>query len=253
MCNGRAMSGVKSIERAFAVLRELSRGPAGVTEIAEELQLPKSTVARLLGALQSEGVVEQEGYGLPYHLGEGLADLAGAVVPGESLIATARPHLQYLAAQSEETAGLSVLAGFDVLYIAEESADTDVTMRDWTGERTPLHVTASGLVLLAAQPPEFIDSCLKRRLKAMTSNTVTDPEVLRKRLGAIDRSGYAWARREYRDDIVSVAAPVRASERVVAALHVHGPSYRFPVDEDVVTAIVVDAAARLSDTISAPA
>ena len=72
------MAGVQSIERAFTVLRELSLGPAGVTEIAEQIGLPKSTVSRLLSALEAEGAVAQRETGSEYELGAGLAALADA-------------------------------------------------------------------------------------------------------------------------------------------------------------------------------
>ena len=87
------MPGVQSIERAFVLLRALAVGPAGVTELAERCELPKSTVARLLSALEQQSAVEQDQIGGEYRLGQSLADLAGAAAPGRNLITAARPHL----------------------------------------------------------------------------------------------------------------------------------------------------------------
>ena len=67
------MSRVQSVERAFAVLGALADGPLGVTEIAERVRLPKSTVARLLRALQEEGAVEQATEDSRYRIGGRLA------------------------------------------------------------------------------------------------------------------------------------------------------------------------------------
>lgn len=78
------MSGVQSIERAFTLLRALTRGPAGVTELAERAGLPKSTVARILSTLASEGAVDQDGFGGQYYLGGTLSELAEAVPPAHS-------------------------------------------------------------------------------------------------------------------------------------------------------------------------
>ncbi|HAP76315.1 MAG TPA: IclR family transcriptional regulator, partial [Acidimicrobiaceae bacterium] len=78
------MSTVQSIERAFAVLRSLAGGPAGVTEIADRVGLPKSTVARLLATLAEIGAVEQLGAGSQYRIGAAMAELAAAARPGRS-------------------------------------------------------------------------------------------------------------------------------------------------------------------------
>ena len=96
---------VQSIERAFAILRALATGPFGVTELAEQIDLPKSTVARLLAALEAEGAVTQVEQGGEYRLGQGLLDIAGATEPGRNLIATVRPWLLSLSEQLGEAAG----------------------------------------------------------------------------------------------------------------------------------------------------
>ena len=90
------MTTVQSIERAFSVLRSLTSGQAGVTEIAERVSLPKSTVSRLLSTLESVGAVEQVAAGGDYRVGWALLELAAAARPGRSLVSVARPHLAEL-------------------------------------------------------------------------------------------------------------------------------------------------------------
>jgi IclR family acetate operon transcriptional repressor len=101
------VSRVQSIERAFAVLGALGDGPLGVTGVADRVRLPKSTVARLLAALASEGAVEQVPDGTDYRIGSRLVTLAAGVRQTRSLIALARPHLVDLAGVIGEAAGLS--------------------------------------------------------------------------------------------------------------------------------------------------
>ena len=91
------MSGVQSIERAFAILRVLSRGPLGVTDIAERTELPKSTVSRLLAALEHEGAVLQVEAGGGYSIGSTLATLGEAASPTASLRSVVRPFVEELA------------------------------------------------------------------------------------------------------------------------------------------------------------
>ena len=87
---GRRMSTVQSIDRAFAVLRSLTSGPAGVTEIADRVGLPKSTVSRLLSTLEELGAVEQVAAGGDYRVGWAMLELAAAARPGRSLVSVAR-------------------------------------------------------------------------------------------------------------------------------------------------------------------
>ncbi len=247
------MSSVQSVERAFAVLRCLAGGPAGVSEIAERTQLPKSTVSRLLSTLAELGAVEQLASGGAYRIGNGFIDIAAGASPGRNLVALARPFLIELADDLGEATGLSILDGSSVFYLDQVDGSHAVQVRDWTGERIPLHVVSSGLVLLAAAKTPIRDTYLSGPLERFTSRTMTDADALRARLSEIANDGVAWVYEEYSDGINSVAAPVRdGAGHVVAALHAHGPSYRFPSDElaDSVAAKVSEAATRVSIRLS---
>lgn len=223
------MSGVQSIERAFALLRALAIEPAGVTDLADRTDLPKSTVSRLLATLVSEGAVEQLEEGGEYRLGGELLELAQSTSPDRSLIATARPFLTELASRTGETSGLSVLNGDEVRYLDNVLSEEEVTVRDWTGEATPLHVTPSGIVLLAGLDHGAIERYLGGPLTRNTANTLTDPAQITERIDLLRRVGHVWAYGEFDEGLNSVAAPVVDTRgNTVAALHVHGPAYRFP-------------------------
>ncbi len=220
---------VQSIERAFSLLRALATGPHGVTELAESVDLPKSTVARLLGALEYEGAVSQAESGGEYRLGEGLLDLAGATQPGRNLIATVRPHLLALSEALGEAAGLSLEVEGDVYYLDHAVPDTDVQVRDWTGESLPLHSVPSGMTIMAHWPESQVAKYLSEPLVAVTPFTVVEPDAIRERLATVRSLGYAWGYEEGVDGINSVAAPIISGDAsAVAAVHVHGPAFRFP-------------------------
>jgi DNA-binding IclR family transcriptional regulator len=242
------MSTVQSIDRAFAVLRSLTSGPAGVTQLAEQVELPKSTVSRLLSTLEELGVVEQVIAGGNYRIGPGLIEIATAVMPGRSLVAAARPHLVELARRTGEAAGLSVPDGRMAHYVDQADSANQVQVRDWTGERIVMHAVSSGLVFLAWAEPSFVDAYLRGPLQAFTSRTITDPATLRRRLAEIREVGYAWIYEEFADGANSVAAPIRNQRGdVIAAIHSHGPAHRFPGTRsaDEVGALVVASADRL--------
>ena len=247
--NTEPMSGVQSVERAFAILRCLAGGAAGVTEVAERVELPKSTVSRLLATLHELGAVEQGGVGNDYRVGSAMIEIAGGAMPGRNLIAVARPHLVELVEALGEAAGLAVLDVRDVVYLDQVNVDNPVQVRDWTGERIAAHMVSSGLVLMAHFSARELDRYLAGPLEAATPLTTTDPAALRRRLSAIAARGTEWAYDEFVTGISSVAAPVfGAGGLVVAALHAHGPSYRFPgsAKADDIAALVAGAAGRIS-------
>ena len=239
---------VQSLERAFAVLDEVARRPAGVTALAERVRLPKSTVARLLATLEELGAVERVD-GARWRIGPAVAALSAAASPERSLIAAARPLLADLVAELGEDAGLGLPDGNEILYVDQVESDNPVQVRDWTGTRAPMHAVPSGLVLLAEWPEDALDAYLRGGLPALTRRTVTDPARLRARLAEVRRAGYAWGLEEFAEGIDSVAAPIRdARGKAIAAIHVHGPAYRFPRagDEDRVATAVAAAAAAVS-------
>ena len=245
---------VQSVERAFLLLRALAQGPLGVTELAERVELPKSTVARLLAALESEDAVEQMETGGVYRLGAGLVDIAGTAPAGRNLIAAARPHLLELSEALSEVAGLSVMESNRVYYLDQTESSSDVQLRDWTGEYAPLHAVPSGLVLLAHLPGDQQEAYLTQPLEHFTPWTTVEPGAVRDRLAQARSLGYAWGYEEFAEGINSVAAPVMANGGVPeAALHVHGPAYRFP-DPDLAHDLglaVVTAAQRLAAQLTA--
>ena len=251
---GSAVSRVQSIERAFAVLEALGDGPLGVTELAARVRLPKSTVARLLAALATEGAVEQVPDGTHYRIGSRLVSLGARGRPTRSLIALTRPHLVGLAGAIGEAAGLSVPDAGLVRYVDQVDSLQPVGIRDWTGTRLPMHAVSSGLVMLAHLHPAEVERFLAGPLERFTASTVTDPDLIRERIRRARLEGYAWTRDEVADGISAVAAVLTDGDgEVIGALHVHGPSYRFPEagagSADRVAAEVVAAAARVSESL----
>jgi DNA-binding IclR family transcriptional regulator len=106
---------------------------------------------------------------------------------------------------------------------------------------------------MAHWPELQTERYLSRPLATMTPNTVTDPRLIRKRLAEVRTRGYIWAYEEFVEDINSVAAPVlEKGGHITAALHVHGPAYRFPGDQDPADLglAVADAAQRLSKALA---
>ena len=143
------MSRVQSIERAFAVLGALTDGPIGVTEVADRVDLPKSTAARMLASLAREGAVEQVPGDTRYRLGPRIESLATGLVATRSVVAIARPHLVELAAADRRGRGAVRSRRATLIhYIDQVDTDQPVGVRDWTGSR----IAAPRRVVRARRP-----------------------------------------------------------------------------------------------------
>lgn len=223
---------VQSVGRAFSVLQSVAAGTDGLTAIADGVGLPKSTVSRLLQTLEELEAVERL-HGPRWRIGRGVVALASGTSGVASLVAVARPYLVDLVRDVGEDAGLSVADGFDVSYVDQVEADNPVQVRDWTGTRAPMHAVPSGMVLLADWPAVAVDAYVAHGLARLTPRTLTTPGALASRLAEARRQGYVWGREEFAEGISSVAAAIRDHRgKAVGAVHVHGPSYRFPLDGD---------------------
>jgi DNA-binding IclR family transcriptional regulator len=246
---GREDAGpVQSVDRAVAILEILARdGEAGVTEVARELGVHKSTASRLLAALDRRELVAQDAARGRYRLGMGLVRLAGAASRGLDLVQESRPVCRALAQEVGETVNLAILSGRDALYLDQVAGPAALSPHNWAGQRIPLHATSDGKVLLAYLPEADVAECLTPPLARFTGRTVTAADFPRL-LAEVRRQGYATAVEELEAGLTAVAAPVRNAEGVVvASISASGPSFRMPADRiPVLAGSVRRAAAEVS-------
>jgi DNA-binding IclR family transcriptional regulator len=247
------MTIVQSVARAMRILQALAASPAGLSEMVRRVDLPKSTVARILTTLEAVDAIERDETGRVYRLGPAVQALATAAGGPAQLAGFARPYLEELTDATGEAAGISIPDGYSVHYVDQTESTHPVQVRDWTGELIPMHVVPSGLAIMAHWPADQTARYLDRELPGFTENSVTDPDLIRERLEVVRRQGWIWTHEEFVLGINSVAAPVlERSGHVTAALHVHGPAYRFPKDDDAdyVGNLVAESARRLSDALA---
>ena len=249
------MTHVQSVDRAFAILEALGGGPLGVSEIARRVGLPKSSTARILAALLDQHAVEQMA-DARYHVGPRMRQLARGLQPAQRLASIARPFLTEIADASGEIAMIGLPDGRHTLFIDQVGGRHEISIRDWTGSRIPMHQTSGGQVLLTSYSDAELADFLSERLEAATPATITDPNVLRWRLRRIVEARYGWVVGEAHDGVTSVAAGVAdASGRFACCLSLHGPSFRFPPagQKAPIGRLVADAAGRMSAVLRAGA
>ena len=159
----------------------------------------------------------------------GVAALAAEASAERSVAVAVRPELANLVRMVGESAGLAFPDGYEVRYVDQVESDNAIQVRDWTGTRAPLHAAPSGLVLLAHWPQDAIAAYVAHGLERLTSKTMVEPGDLAQRLEHVRREGIAWGLEEFAEGINSIAAPVRDGDgKPIAAIHCHGPAYRFP-------------------------
>ncbi len=221
---------ITSVERAFRVLRALDDDGTSLSEVARRVGLPVSTTSRFLGSLAATGAVSKSPDGA-WTVGPTIHALAGAETVHHDLFGLARHHLVALSALSEETAGIAAAVDDSLVHLGQITADPDagITVRDWTGVQVAAHSGCTGQVLMAHWPDSQLDRYLDDPLEAFSNDTVTDPAELRRRIEIIREQHWYRTTDEYAVGVTSLAAPVRRADgKAVAALHVFGPTFRFP-------------------------
>jgi IclR family KDG regulon transcriptional repressor len=211
---------LRSVNNALAVLESFSveRPEIGVTELSQTLGLGKSTVHRLLTSLASRGYVRKNPETERYCLGFKAFEV-GSLAAGRGAIRdVAAPYL-------------GVLDEWEVVYIDKIESDHPLQMYSRVGRRAPLHCTALGKSLAAWETDDWLDRFLRRRLRAYTPSTLTEPGELRRELAKIRTVRYALDGEEFALGLKCVAAPLfDHSRRVVASLGIAGPAVRLSND-----------------------
>ena len=220
---------MQSVGRAIRILELVAEHPGqlGVTELGRRLGVHKATASRLVSTLAGGGLLERDRATDKYRPGFGLVRLATTAVADLDLVRKARPVMERLAEETQETVNLAVLDGREVVNIDQVAGSHAVVNVNWVGRRTPLHCTSNGKILLAHLPATERDRILAGPLDVRTPRTIGDPDVLRTQLRQARRQGYAFTVEELELGLNAVAAPVRGpGGAVVAALSVAGPAYR---------------------------
>jgi IclR family acetate operon transcriptional repressor len=206
-------------------------GPVTLSDLAERLQLPKSTVHRLLAILKEAHYVEQTQDRDRYRLGVSAFRLGAVALRSHSLVQIAHPFLKALTDQTGETVHLATIDADKVLILDRVESDLQMIQAvSRVGARTPLHATGVGKALLAWLPEPELDAILGRlKLTPLTANTITDRAALKHELAEVRAMGYAVDRGESLEEVRCVATVIRdIRQRPVAALSITAPTNRLP-------------------------
>lgn len=229
-----AQSGIASrsgLIRALAVLDFLvHRAPQsmGVTQVARELDLPKAVAYRVLKDFTQAGYLAFDEESKLYSLGGKALGLGMAAIQTVDVTTIARPHMEALKRETQETATLSMRQGWKRIYVDQVESDREIRMAVTLGSTHGLHAGSSSKAILAAMDDRDVEAFLA---DAAASNVPADPELIRADIGRIRTRGYAVSRGERQVGAGSVAAPIRAAGGAVwGSLSVCGPADRFHLE-----------------------
>jgi DNA-binding IclR family transcriptional regulator len=226
------MSGtVRAVERALEILLCFTESETALsmTEIAERVNIHKSTVHRLLATLEAKRFLQRDGATGLYRLGFRLVELASLVLQDLDLVRWTAPYLQRLAVSCGETVDLAALDDDHVVYLQVIESAQRLKIAASVGQRLPLYCTATGKAFLAYLPQAQVDRIIEGGLTRHTAKTLATRMDLLRDLAATRQRGFAVSEQEFEPEINAVAAPILdAVRRPVGAIAIVGPSFRMP-------------------------
>ncbi|HZQ80587.1 MAG TPA: IclR family transcriptional regulator [Gaiellaceae bacterium] len=217
----------QSLERGLAILSAFRSGRPllGVSDLAREVGLSRSTTHRYIATLASLGYLDQDPLSRKYRLGPRVLDLGFSAINSMDLREVASPHLQALSDETGHTVNMAVLDGADIVYIdrcrTSQRGQRDIDLNLHIGSRLPAYCTSMGKVLLAGLPDDEQRAVLERVDFAQRGpNTLTARDELLRELEHVKRAGLAVNNEELAYGLRSIAAPVHAqSGEVTAAIN----------------------------------
>jgi len=223
---------VQSVDRAFAVLTSLKRHDgAGVTELADELDLSVGSTHAYLSTLEAnDAVVQREG---TYYVGFGLLDYGGYARDNLSFYQLASEKIREVAGQTGELSAVTVEEHGENVYLGVEKGANASNIGIRVGTRLPLHTLASGKAILAALPEGRLQQVLNEQdLEPATENTIVDQDELLGELESVRERGYAVDDEERIEGMRAVASAVTGGDtnHVHGAIVVSGPKTRLRGD-----------------------
>ena len=242
------MSEIKSLARGLQILELLGEAEdsVGVTELAKEIGVDKSSISRLVQTLVNHGFAERDLHSRRYHMGAKIRELSKRGDPHSSLRGKALPFLQKLVENTSENAHVAIYSMGQSLVIADVESTAQLRVVSEEGRLEPLYCTAIGKCILA-----FSDVPFPSNLPSLTPRTITSHSQLRHHLDQIQNQGYALDDEENIIGVRCLAAPVfDHSGNAIATIGISGPTIRLPLGNiPSLAKIVMETAVSLSQSL----
>jgi IclR family pca regulon transcriptional regulator len=214
----------QSLERGLAILASFRSGRTllGISELAREVELSRSTTHRYVSTLAALGYLEQDRPTRKYRLGPRVLDLGFSAINSMELRDVAAPHLRELSDSTGYTVNMALLDGLDIVYVercrSARPGQREIDLNLHVGARLPAYCTSLGKVLLAFLPADEREARLAGvDLVRRGPNTLTSRRALSLELKRVREQGFAVNNEELAYGLRSIAAPVLAHDGTAAA------------------------------------
>jgi DNA-binding IclR family transcriptional regulator len=222
---------IKSIEKCFEILSAFTKeGNArlNVSQLSQVTNRPKSTLYRYLQMLTGRGALDYDAQLNQFSLGPLILKLGAIAAKNVDIQVMARPLMQKLSDEVQETVYLTGLIGQEGICIEKIDCKNSVRYIIERGDIFPVYASATGRVLMAYLSTEEQEKIIARGLKRFTKYTITDPDELRKRLKEIRGRGFAFSNQELGPGGMAISAPIFNSQnKIFAGLSIAAPVDRF--------------------------
>lgn len=238
--------GIQVIRRASQILNVLKEHPDGLSlsQLAAQTSLPRSTVHRIVGALEGERFVASATPAGRVHLGPAMAGFASAAE--RSLAFDFQPVMATLADEVDETVDLAILEDDHVRFLHQIPANRRLRAVSAIGATFPAYCSANGKALLAGLTDAELVERLPQHLDALTPNTTTSRDALFDELAEVRATGVAYDREEHTLGICAVGIAVPSAGGGSVGISIPLPAQRFYGFEDGVVSPLLALRASLS-------
>lgn len=216
---------IQSVERAIQILELFNDNDSlSLTEIAQLMNLPKTTVYGLISTLEAHQYVYQDELTARYTLGCSVLALGGLFSKRLDVRRVSLPFMKKLAQETNQTIQLSMLRDLDVIYLECVEPEAAILLRIRVGNTAPANCTATGKVLLAyMEEKKLLQLLANNKLKGRTKYSITDPDRLMEEFAKIRKKGYAEDHFESDEQVMGYAMPVFDYRgRAIAGISVGG-------------------------------
>ncbi|NQT59189.1 MAG: IclR family transcriptional regulator [Bacteroidetes bacterium] len=199
-----------AVDRALDILELLAKNhrPYGATEIARELQVPLNSVFRILKRLTERDYTNQDPVSGGYQLSTRVFTLGMSLYTRFDLRHRARPHLEWLCRETEETCQLQVPQSDKMMVMDSINPESEFYLRIVPGSLLYYHPNAYGKVVLAFMNEEQVKSILPPIMVGLTPNTIINRDRFMEHLGEIRKTGLGYDNEEYTSGLLCIGAPV---------------------------------------------
>lgn len=223
--------GMKSAKKLFTIIEELrKRNGARVTELADTLDMPKSTIYRHLETLEDLEYAMKVGD--IYYVGVQFLFIGMGIYHREKAYTYVEPKIKELAIETSERAQFMIEEHGHLVYVYRQTGENAVKTDTQLGKQMPMHATSGGKAILAEMPNEMVSKIIRENgLPQVTENTITDEKKLYDELEQIRNCGVSYNDQEYTNGLRSVSVPiVKPTGQPLGSIGISGPLNRFTGD-----------------------